>query len=166
LDGVDLTCGELVISPVQANTPPEAEKLKEAVYGLLPSTKITDVPLDVDSWTGFADCFTHQRNGRAADNKPALLSSILAEAAVAPRSQVNARHGNEPGVSFYTHISDQFGPFYTKVIAANTSEAAHVLDALSRHGTGDRRALYRHRQRLDRLHDYNVSQADTYKVSR
>jgi hypothetical protein len=35
--------------------------------------------LDVDSWTGLTDCFTHQRNGRAADNKPALLSSILAD---------------------------------------------------------------------------------------
>ncbi len=27
---------------------------------------------------------------------------------------VNARHGNEPGVAFYTHVSDQFGPFHTK----------------------------------------------------
>jgi TnpA family transposase len=49
---------------------------------------------------------------------------------------VNARHGNEPGVLLYTHISDQFGPFYTKVTAANTSEAAHVLDGLLYHDTG------------------------------
>ena len=38
---------------------------------------------------------------------------------------MNARYGNEPGVSFYIHISDQFGPFYTKVIAATASEAPH-----------------------------------------
>ena len=31
---------------------------------------------------------------------------------------VNARYSNEPGVAFYTHVSDQFGPFHTKVIAA------------------------------------------------
>jgi TnpA family transposase len=49
---------------------------------------------------------------------------------------VNARHGNEPGVSFYTHVSDQFGPFYTKVIAATASEAPHVLDGLLYHDTG------------------------------
>jgi TnpA family transposase len=49
---------------------------------------------------------------------------------------VNARHGNEPGVSFYTHISDQFGPFYPKVIAASASEAPHVLDGLLYHDTG------------------------------
>jgi len=39
LDGVDLTGGELVISPVQASTPPEAEKLKEAAYAVLPTSK-------------------------------------------------------------------------------------------------------------------------------
>ena len=53
---------------------------------------------------------------------------------------VNARHGNEPGVAFYTHLSDQFGPFHTKVIAATASEAPHVLDGLLRHGTGLRPA--------------------------
>jgi hypothetical protein len=36
----------------------------------------------------------------------------------AARSELNARYGNEPGVSFYSHLSDQFGAFYTKVIAA------------------------------------------------
>ncbi len=39
-------------------------------------------------------------------------------------------------MAFYTHISDQFGPFHTKVIAATASEAPHVLDGLLRHGTG------------------------------
>jgi hypothetical protein len=197
LDGVDLTGGELVISPVQASTPPEADKLKEAAYTLLPATKITDVLLEVDIWTNFTSCFTHQRNGRPADNKPALLSAVLADGinlglnrladavrgttyrqlalvhdwhiredsyraalarlidvhralplaavggegrtsssdgqyfragdTVAAIADVNARHGNEPGVSFYTHVSDQFGPFYTKVIAATASEARRVF---------------------------------------
>jgi TnpA family transposase len=31
---------------------------------------------------------------------------------------------------FYTHLSDRFAPFYTKVIAATASEALHVLDGL------------------------------------
>ena len=48
-------------------------------------------------------------------------------------ADVNARHGNEPGVSFYTHVSDQYGPFHTKVIAATAGEAPHVLDGLLYH---------------------------------
>lgn len=53
-----------------------------------------------------------------------------------PLGDVNARHGGEPGVAFYTHISDQFGPFHTKVIAATASEAPHVLDGLLDHRSG------------------------------
>jgi TnpA family transposase len=47
--------------------------------------------------------------------------------------QVNLRYGNEPGVLFYTHISDQYTPFYTKVIAANARDATYVLDGLLYH---------------------------------
>jgi Tn3 transposase DDE domain len=31
---------------------------------------------------------------------------------------VNLHYGQDPGVKFYTHLSDQFGPYHTKVIAA------------------------------------------------
>jgi len=48
-------------------------------------------------------------------------------------SQVNARYGNDPGVMFYTHVSDQFGPYHVKVINATESEAPHVLDGLLYH---------------------------------
>jgi TnpA family transposase len=51
-------------------------------------------------------------------------------------ADINARHGNEPGVSFYTHVSDQYGPFHTKVIAATAGEALHVLDGLLYHQSG------------------------------
>ena len=47
--------------------------------------------------------------------------------------QVNLRYGNEPGMLFYTHISDQYTPFYSKVIAANARDATHVLDGLLYH---------------------------------
>ncbi|MBL0407351.1 Tn3 family transposase [Microvirga aerilata] len=50
--------------------------------------------------------------------------------------EVNAKYGSDPGVKFYTHLSDQYGPFHTKVISATTSEAPHVLDGLLHHGTG------------------------------
>ena len=46
---------------------------------------------------------------------------------------VNLHYGQDPGVKFYTHISDRFGPFHSKVIAATANEAPHVLDGLLYH---------------------------------
>ena len=48
---------------------------------------------------------------------------------------INARYGVDPGFSFYTHVSDQHGPFHAKVISAATHEAPYVLDGLLHHGS-------------------------------
>ncbi len=47
--------------------------------------------------------------------------------------QVKLRYGTEPGVTFYTHISDQYAPFHTTVIAATVRDATQVLDGLLYH---------------------------------
>jgi TnpA family transposase len=49
------------------------------------------------------------------------------------RGEVNARYGNDPGATFYTHVSDQYSPFHTKVINATVRDATHVLDGLLYH---------------------------------
>jgi TnpA family transposase len=49
------------------------------------------------------------------------------------KGEVNARYGNDPGVTFYTHVSDQYSPFHTKVINATVRDATHVLDGLLYH---------------------------------
>jgi hypothetical protein len=43
------------------------------------------------------------------------------------------RYGNDPGVTFYTHVSDQYAPFYTKLINATVRDATYVLDGLLYH---------------------------------
>ena len=47
--------------------------------------------------------------------------------------QVNLKYGQEPSVQFYTHISDQYTPFHTKVINATVRDATHILDGLLYH---------------------------------
>jgi TnpA family transposase len=206
LHDATVEAGVLKITPLKAEEPPEAGRLAQAAYDLVPRVKVTDLLLEVDSWTGFSDCFTHQRSGRTSDDRSGLLTTVLADGinlgltrmAEACRGatlrqlawthdwhvreecyatalarlidahralplartwgdgstsssdgqffraggrgealgDINARHGNEPGVAFYTHVSDQFGPFHTKVIAATASEAPHVLDGLLQHQTG------------------------------
>ncbi|MEF8031694.1 Tn3 family transposase, partial [Escherichia coli] len=46
--------------------------------------------------------------------------------------QVNLKYGQEPGVQIYTHISDQYSPFYAKVIS-RVRDSTHVLDGLLYH---------------------------------
>jgi TnpA family transposase len=48
---------------------------------------------------------------------------------------VNARYGVDPGLGFYTHVSDQHGPFNVRVMSATSHEAPYVLDGLMHHGT-------------------------------
>src|SRR3954471_2544478 len=48
-------------------------------------------------------------------------------------SSLNAHYGQKSGFKVYTHLSDRYGPFYSKLIAATASEALHVLDALLYH---------------------------------
>lgn len=46
---------------------------------------------------------------------------------------VNARYGRDPGVIFYTHISDQYTPFHSQLINATARDATYVLDGLLYH---------------------------------
>jgi TnpA family transposase len=48
-------------------------------------------------------------------------------------SRLNAHYGQRSGFKVYTHLSDRYAPFFTKLIAATASEALHVLDALLYH---------------------------------
>lgn len=46
---------------------------------------------------------------------------------------MNLKYGQEPGVQFYTHISDQYTPVHIKVINTTVRDATHVLDRLLYH---------------------------------
>jgi len=49
--------------------------------------------------------------------------------------QINAKYGPEPGLVFYTHISNQLDPYRTKVITGTPHEAPHMIDGLLYHET-------------------------------
>jgi TnpA family transposase len=78
--------------------------------------------------------FTHLKTGEPAkETKFSCSQRFRASGRGEQSAQVNLRYGNEPDVLFYTHISDQYTPSYTKVIAANARDATHVLDGLLYH---------------------------------
>jgi len=197
------TSGRLKIMPLDNAVPDEAEALMQQASSLLPHLKITELLLEVDSWTGFTQHFKHLKSGECVDDRQLLLTAILADAinlglskmaescpgttyakltwlqawhirdetysaALAELTnaqggqpfaahwgdgttsssdgqnfkaggrgqfagQVNLKYGQEPGVQFYTHISDQYAPFHSKVINATVRDATHVLDGLLYH---------------------------------
>jgi TnpA family transposase len=46
---------------------------------------------------------------------------------------INPKYGSEPGRMFYTHISDQYAPFSTKVVNVGIRDSTYVLDGLLYH---------------------------------
>ncbi|KWZ58309.1 hypothetical protein WK57_17415 [Burkholderia ubonensis] len=46
---------------------------------------------------------------------------------------VNPKYGAEPGRMFYTHISDQYAPFYPNLINVGVRDSTYVLDGLLYH---------------------------------
>jgi TnpA family transposase len=73
------------------------------------------------AWWG--DCTTSSSDGQR------FRAGGRGEAA----GEVNARYGNDAGVLFYTHVSDQYAPFPTQVINATVRDATYVLDGLLYH---------------------------------
>ena len=195
--------GRLKITPLDNAVPEEAKELMQQTYSLLPHLKITELLLEVDSWTDFTRHFSHLKSGESAEDGHLLLAAILADAinlglrkmaescpgmtytkltwlqawhirdetysaGLAElvnaqfrhpfavwwgdgttsssdgqnfkaggrgqfAGQVNLKYGQEPGVQFYTHISDQYTPFHIKIINSTVRDATHVLDGLLYH---------------------------------
>ena len=75
-----LTDSGLKITPLDASVPQAAQRLIDQIAASLPHIKITDLLLEVDTWTGFTTHFTHLKSGDAVKDRIPLLTAILADA--------------------------------------------------------------------------------------
>lgn len=69
----------LKFTPLLSNVPAEADELMRRVSSLLPRIKITDLLLEVESWTGFLRHFTHLGNQTPSSHPSLLLAAILSD---------------------------------------------------------------------------------------
>ncbi len=79
--GVRIDNDRLVVPSLEAEeVDPDADTARERVEALLPSIEIADLLLDVHSWTGCLDGFTHANNStsRTPDHDPRLLAVLVA----------------------------------------------------------------------------------------
>jgi len=79
LPGAAIENGVLRIELLAADAPAGAEDLVLALYKEIPRIRITDLMLEVDAATGFAEAFTHLRTGAPCADRIGLLNVILAE---------------------------------------------------------------------------------------
>ncbi len=71
--------GELRIGRPASAMPADVDELVLDLYRRLPEVRITDILLEEDAATGFADAFTHLRTGAPCKDRIGLLNVLLAE---------------------------------------------------------------------------------------
>jgi len=203
LPDVSISDEGLKITPLTNSVPKESEYLMTRASALLPRIKITDLLMEVDSWTGFTEHFTHLKSSETTSDKTLLMTAILSDAInlglrkmaestpgttysklswlqawhirdetyssalselinaqlkhpfathwgnsttsssdgqgykvgghARDGGNINPKFGSDPRIQFYTHISDQYAPFHTKVINVGVRDATYVLDGLLYH---------------------------------
>ena len=57
---------------------------------------------------------------------------------------INPKYGSDPGLQFYTHVSDVYSPFKTKLMQVGMRDATHVLDGLLYNGSKLRLRIKEH----------------------
>jgi TnpA family transposase len=81
LAGIRMENGILIISKQRTKVPKaKVEAAKWLILDRMPQIDITDLLAEVNTWTGFAQWFTHLRTGDTVRLTPALLAAILGDA--------------------------------------------------------------------------------------
>lgn len=80
LEGVNIGKGKIQIERLEKNTPEEAKTFSLALYKMLPKIKLTDLLLEVASWTGFDESLVHASSGHPpkGKEKSVLMATIMA----------------------------------------------------------------------------------------
>lgn len=80
LEGVNFENGRLHIQRLEKNVPDIAREYSSSLYKLLPRIKLTDLLMEVASWTGFEKQFLHAStlHPPKEEEKPAIIAAIMA----------------------------------------------------------------------------------------
>ncbi|MDA8336487.1 MAG: Tn3 family transposase [Peptococcaceae bacterium] len=80
IDGVTLEQGKLHVHRLEKCVPDDARQFSLNLYGMLPRIKLTDLLIEVSSWTDFEKQFIHASTGKPPHEKenPILMAALMA----------------------------------------------------------------------------------------
>lgn len=80
LEGVSIEKGKFRIDRLEKDTPEDAKMFSSSLYSMLPRIKLTDLLMEVASWTGFDEQFIHASSGRSpkGEEKSILMATLMA----------------------------------------------------------------------------------------
>lgn len=144
----------LTISPLASLDEPDSlKRLSKMISDLLPPVDLTELLLEINAHTGFADEFFHasEASARLVDFQATLpLAQIWGGGEVAsadgmrfvtPVRTINAGpnrkyFGNNRGITWYNFVSDQYSGFHGIVIPGTLRDSIFVLEGLLEQETG------------------------------
>lgn len=95
----------LVVTPLEAEGRPEsAVKLEQIITQRLPHVELSDLLIEVDSWTQFTQCFEHPNNNelRSESSLQYLYASVLAQGCnLGPARMAHIADLNEDQIAWY-----------------------------------------------------------------
>ncbi len=80
LEGVNVERGRLHVQRLEKDVPEEAKQYSATLYSMIPRVKLTDLLLEVASWTGFDEQFIHASTNKPpkSDEKAITLATLMA----------------------------------------------------------------------------------------
>ena len=99
LNDVTIENSKIHINKLEKETPLEALQLSQKLYKMLPRIKLSDLLLEVSSWTGFDKNFTHASSGNIPkkEEKTILMAAIMA---MGTNIGLSKMADSTPGISY------------------------------------------------------------------
>ncbi|SMF75017.1 Transposase and inactivated derivatives, TnpA family [Priestia filamentosa] len=100
LEGVNIEKGRLHIQKLEKGVPEEAKQFSATLYSLLPRIKLTDLLLEVASWTEFDQQFIHASTNKSpnSEERSIVLAALMA---MGTNIGLTKMADATPGISYY-----------------------------------------------------------------
>jgi len=130
LEGVSLLNGEIHVKRLEKNTPEEAKDYSKSIYEMLPKIKLTNLLIEVASWTKFDGQFTHASTGKSPndDEKDIIMATLIA---MGTNIGLSKMADSTDGITYYQMANTAQWRLYDDALSRAQSTLVNFLHKLS-----------------------------------